>query len=465
MRSKSRLRSAQTACIGVFLACSVPGIGVRCSAQIKTNIVAGTASSDQTPAVESRKSEDQISEIPLNSPPFPSSDWSYGGSPAIGTPDGDSCALLKQFGIPEGRHHIYGWLAMGVDASTSAKSTYPVSYSIYANRFELNQAVLNFERIPDTVQTKKFDWGYHVMALYGTDYRFTTSEGYFSQQLYQKNHQYGFDPMLAYVDLYLPVKKGMNIRIGRFMSMPGIESQPSLNNYNMTHSLAYTAAPSTETGAVASMKLTKQWIVQLGITAGHDVAPWTDDAQASALACLDYSTSSHRDNLYLCASGINGGEYGHDNVQHYDATWYHRFNAKWHMASEAWYMYQLDVPNVAGNVANPVSTKIGANGAYCANGQLTCTAPAYAFVNYLNRQVSPKLFVGFRSDILNDKRGQRTGIPGKYTENTIYVTQYLTSALMLRPELRFDHSWDQRGYDNGTARNQIFFGADLIYKF
>jgi hypothetical protein len=37
--------------------------------------------------------------------------------------------------------------------------------------------------------------------------------------------------------------------------------------------------------------------------------------------------------------------------------------------------------------------------------------------------------------------------------------------VLLRPELRFDHSWDARGYDNGKARNQLFFGADLIYKF
>jgi hypothetical protein len=40
-----------------------------------------------------------------------------------------------------------------------------------------------------------------------------------------------------------------------------------------------------------------------------------------------------------------------------------------------------------------------------------------------------------------------------------------TASVMLRPELRFDHSWDARGYDNGTARNQFFFGMDLIYKF
>jgi hypothetical protein len=112
-----------------------------------------------------------------------------------------------------------------------------------------------------------------------------------------------------------------------------------------------------------------------------------------------------------------------------------------------------------------VATETGANGAFCAPGELRCNAPEYAFVNYLNRQFSPKLFVGFRSDMLDDKKGQRTGIPGKYTENTLYATKYIGSTILLRPELRFDHSWDARGYDSGTARNQFFFGVDLIYKF
>jgi hypothetical protein len=128
-------------------------------------------------------------------------------------------------------------------------------------------------------------------------------------------------------------------------------------------------------------------------------------------------------------------------------------------------MYEREVPNVAGNVANPVPTELGANGAFCASGQLRCTAPEYAVVNYVNREFNSKLFAGFRSDFLDDRKGQRTGIPGKYTENTLYATKYIGSTVMLRPELRFDHSWDNRGYDNGTARNQFFFGMDLIYKF
>ena len=367
--------------------------------------------------------------------------------------------------LQNSRTKIYGWVAPSFNYSTSGKNNFPVSYDVFPNSVVLNQAVIYVERLPDTVQNKHFDWGYHITGFFGNDYRFTTAKDYLSQQLLQKNRRYGFDPVLEYADLYFPVKEGLNIRIGRFLSVPGIEAQLAPNNYNMTHSLLYTIDPFTDTGILGTLKLSRQWMVQLGLSAGHDVAPWSDDRKPSAIACVNYSTASNRNNFYACANGINDGKYAYNNLQHYDATWYHKFNAKWHMATEAWYMYQREVPNVAGNVANPVPTETGANGAYCAPGQVRCTAPEYAIVNYINREVNPHLTVGFRSDLLNDKKGQRTGIATKYTENTLYATKYFGTTVMLRPEIRFDHSWDKPGYNNGTARNQFFVGADLIYKF
>lgn len=418
----------------------------------------GKAASSPAPA---RRALD----APLDSAPFPSADWGYGGSPDIGAPDGNSYPLMSALKLDNSRTKVYGWVAPSFNVSTSDKNNFPVAYDIFPNRIELNQAVIYVERLPETVQTAHFSFGYHLTAFYGTDYRFTTAKDYFSQQLLQKNYRYGFDPVLEYADFYFPVKDGLNIRVGRFLSVPGIEAQLAPNNYNMTHSLLYTIDPFTESGAIATLKLSKQWIVQGGMSAGHDVAIWSDDRKPSAIACLDYSTASNHDNVYLCANGINDGKYAYNNLQDYDGTWYHRFNSKWHTATEAWIMYERQVPNVAGNVTNPVPTEIGANGAFCAAGQTTCTAPEYAVVNYVNREINSKLMVGFRSDLLDDKKGQRTGIATKYTENTLYATKYIGSTIMLRPEIRFDHSWDKPGYNNGTARNQFFAGMDLIYKF
>ena len=404
-------------------------------------------------------------DAPLDSSPFPSSDWGYGGSPLIGVPDTNVYPLMTALKLQNSRTKVYGWVEPSFNYSTSGTNNFPLTYDVFPNSVVLNQAVIYLERLPDTVQKKHFDFGYHLTAFFGNDYRFTTAKDYFSQQLLGKNRRYGFDPVLEYADLYFPVKEGLNIRIGRFLSVPGIEAQLAPNNYNMTHSLLYAIDPFTDTGIFGTLKLSKQWLVQLGISAGHDVAPWSDDRKASGIACINYSTATNHDNFYACANGINDGKYAYNNLQHYDVTWYHRFNAKWHSATEAYYMYERDVPNVAGNVANPVPTETGANGAMCAAGQLRCTAPEYAIVNYLNREISSKLAVGFRSDLLNDKKGQRTGIAGKYTENTLYATKYIGSTVIFRPEIRFDHSWDRLGYNSGTARNQFFVGADLIYKF
>ncbi|HEY4878619.1 MAG TPA: outer membrane beta-barrel protein [Candidatus Acidoferrales bacterium] len=402
---------------------------------------------------------------PLDSGPFPSADWGYGGSPDIGSPDNNVYPLMSALGLTNSRTKIYGWVAASIDFSTSSHTNFPVSYDIFPNEIQLNQAVIYVERLPDTVQNTHFDWGYHLTAFYGIDYRFTTAKDYFSQQLLKFNRQYGFDPVLEYVDLYFPVKDGLNIRIGRFLSVPGIEAQLAPNNYNMTHSLLYTIDPFTDTGIYATLKLSKQWIVQFGVSAGHDVALWSDDAKASGIFCLNYSTASNNDNFYGCANGINDGKYAYNNLQDYDFTWYHKFNSKWHTATEAWYMYERDVPNVAGNVSNPITPELGANGAFCKAGVLRCTAPEYAIVNYLNREINSKFMIGFRSDFLDDKKGQRTGFATKYTENTLYATKYIGSTIMLRPEIRFDHSWDLAAYDGGKARNQLFFGMDLIYKF
>jgi hypothetical protein len=402
---------------------------------------------------------------PLDSPPFPSSDWIYGGAPDIGAPDGNTYPLMSALKLNDSRTKIYGWVATSINFSTSGTNNFPVSYDVFPNKIELNQAVIYVERLPDSVQNDHFDWGYHLTAFYGIDYRFTTAKGYFSQQLLKFNRQYGFDPVLEYFDLYFPVKDGLNIRIGRFLSVPGIEAQLAPNNYNMTHSLLYTIDPFTDTGIYGSLKLNQQWMVQLGISGGHDVALWTSDAKPSAIFCLNYSTKSNNDNFYGCANGINDGKYAYNNLQDYDFTWYHKFNSKWHMATETWYMYERDVPNVAGNVPNPITPELGANGAFCKAGMLRCTAPEYAIVNYVNREINSKFMIGFRSDFLDDKKGQRTGFATKYTENTLYAARYIGTTIMLRPEIRFDHSWDLAAYNGGKSNNQFFFGMDLIYKF
>jgi hypothetical protein len=197
--------------------------------------------------------------------------------------------------------------------------------------------------------------------------------------------------------------------------------------------------------------------VQVGISASHDVAPWTSDAKPSVMSCLSYTTKSVKDNYYLCANGINDGKYAYNNIQQYDGAWYHKFNAKWHTATEAYVMYERGVPSVYG-ILTP---EPNSNGATCR----PCFAPEWALDNYINRELNAHNSVSLRNDILNDKKGQRTGTNTKYTESTFSFSHWIGTTVQMRPEIRFDHSWDRAGYDGGTKRSQFTVAGDVIFHF
>jgi hypothetical protein len=399
---------------------------------------------------------------PLASPPFPSSDWSYGGSPTIGESDGNVYPLQTALNGAGGRTKIYGWIEPTGNLSTSRDRNYPETNDIYSNRVELGQAVLYVERLPDSVQRDHIDWGYHLTAFFGTDYRSTTNKGYFSSQLIDHNRQYGFDPVLEYVDIYLPhVARGMNIRVGRYISIPGIEAQLTPNNYMFSHSLLYSIDPFTDTGALATIQVNDQWLVQAGVSGSHDVALWTADAKPAFTSCVSYTTKDVANNFYLCANGINDGEYAFNNLQMYDGTWYHKIGKTWHLATEMYSMYQRDVPSING----PIAPEKGTNGANCRIGLERCLAPEWAAVNYINKQLGAHDFASLRTDFLNDKKGQRTGYATKYSEETLMLSHWVGSTVQIRPELRFDHSWNRRAYDQGTRTNQFTFATDVIVHF
>jgi hypothetical protein len=427
---------------------------------------------------------------PVDSPPFPFSDWPYGGSVVIGAPWTQSSPLMQAlWSGPHGETwkktgvQIYGWLNAGCNVSTSHKSRYanfPEAYAEVADACIPDQQVFYIERQPDTVQTDHFDWGFRVTNLYGLDYRFTTGKGYFSQQLLGKNYEYGYDLVMAYVDLYFPrVAEGMNVRIGRYISLPDIEAQLAPNNYTYSHSILYTYDAYTQTGINTTTRLSKHWMLQLGISAGNDVAPWVGepDAKPTFSGCVIYNWQEGRDNHYACLNSLNSGKYAYNNLQSVYYTWYHKFgNSSWHTASEWWYMWEKQTPNV-GPSAPPASASLlinGANGAFCKNPTaLTCTSAEQAVVNYVEKQFSKHDYLTIRNEFFNDREGQRTGTKSKYSEHLLGWGHWLGTTILIRPELRFEHSYDRPAYDSpclpcgfpGTKKSQLTFASDAIFFF
>jgi hypothetical protein len=461
-----------------------------------------------------------------SSPPMPFGYVPIGGTEAIGYENMYYGAFMDAvYCGPNGqawkdsRVTMYGWIAPGGNISSSKTKynftsgtggNWPAAYAYAPNTIQLDQLALYFERTPDEVQKDHMDWGFRLASVFGTDYKYTFSKGVLSDQYTKQKARMGFDEVMAYGEIYFPnIGEGMNLRIGRYISIPDIEAQLAPNNYNYSHSLLYSFDPYTQEGIVATWKLNKNWQLQTEVSVGNDVAFWyhpTDPltgqklgAQFTPAACLQWMSDSGNDVLYPCLNGDsrvlgNKGNWGWNNLQHDVMTWYHKFNDQWHISTEYWYMYQNNVPNIgnaqglANYLASPLVSapemKIGAPfGALCDNpNAVTCKAREYAFVNYLVYQPTPRDFVSLRTGFFDDKNGQRTGFKTHYQELVLGWNHWIGKAVTIRPELRWEHASDVPAYDNpticngitpqsnancaGTGKNtQVMFAMDVIVHF
>jgi hypothetical protein len=132
------------------------------------------------------------------------------------------------------------------------------------------------------------------------------------------------------------------------------------------------------------------------------------------------------------------------------------------MQTEAYYSYQRDVPSVFG----PLPIEPNTNGAVCPFGQVTCFAPAWAFVNYQNFKLSKSDYFVVRNGYFDDTRGQRTGTQTRYSAHTIggghWFNVWGENTGLFRPELRYEHAYNALAYERGTKKDQWIMSADVI---
>ena len=415
----------------------------------------------------------RIPPAPFDSPPFPSADWQIGGTQIIGDP-GELPPYPLMQAIYEGpggqawkdsKVQIYGWVNFSGNISTSHPSNksengnFPLIYDLRPNRMELNQIVLYLERLANENQTDHIDWGFRISALYGLDYRFTTTYGFLSDQLLKHNSYSGFDMPMIYLDLYIPyVFQGMNIRIGRIISEPDIEAQLAPNNLMASHSLLYGFDNYCQEGIFTTTKINDQWTIQAGISDGTDVALWQNDPgrQVTGTAMIQWTSPNQMDSIYAGDNNFNNGKFGYNNLQQIVGTWTHKFNDKIYTATEAWYMYMNDA------IDHPTQEVPFQGGSFpVRNGY----APEWAVLNYTMFRLAPNTFLTVRNEYFKDKVGSRTGFATDYSEHSIGITWWPDKLITIRPELRYDHSYAERAFDNGTRHNQLVFSTDMIFHF
>jgi hypothetical protein len=468
------------------------------------------------------------------SPPMPFTEWPYGGTDSLGVtrPSSIDSPLMVALGdtsfgkwLNDNHLQIYGWVNVGGNLSTSSQKpggNFPAAYMYTPNTVTLDQAVIYLDRFPDTVQTDHFDWGLRLSAIYGENYRYTTSYGLASYQLLDHNKVNGYDFPMYWLEGFWPqVADGLVLRVGRFISLPDIEAQLAPNNYMYSHSMTYAFDNYTNTGVQSSLALNKNWILQFGVTVGTEAAathlhatvanpypqlpgagpgqfgynplyPYATfkkdpGAMPSYTLCGRYTTDDGRDDVNVCADGINSGEYGYNNLQWYGFTAYHTFSDKWHIAYEAYRLFERNVPNAQ----NPDVQTIYANGGapfssnfvpYNAPGMaqcgdpnvLRCTAGSYATVAYLNYSPDPLNNFSIRPEFFWDPQGQRTGVATRYLNLALGWQHWLSPQIELRPEIAYYHSLNApafnanlnpNGFMSPTKNSEVILAADIIWHF
>ncbi len=416
---------------------------------------------------------------PQTTPPMPFTEWPYGGATAIGVTrsgsiDSPLMTAIANTGLGrwmnEYGFQVYGWIDPGFNFSSNSLrkpgGNAPVSYAYIPNTAQLDQVVLYLDRFPDTVQKDHIDWGLRLSAIYGENYRYTTSYGLASYQLLKYNAVNGYDFPMLYGEVYIPwVAQGLMLRAGRYISVPDIEAQLAPNNYTYTHSLTYTYDCYTQTGINATIKWSDHWTTQAGISGGCEASPWSPYAKVTGNLCVAYSWTEGRDSIYVCANSINDSKYSYNNLAAYYTTWYHKFGkTKWHTDWETWYQYMKQTPNV-NNPAAASLLVVNSNGAQCKSAsQVTCFAPEWATVNYVARQIGKDALI-FRNEFFDDIVGQRTGFKTRYSEHGIAWNHWLGSTVVFRPEVRYEVAYDAPAYDSGLKRHQLMAAGDVIWFF
>jgi hypothetical protein len=464
---------------------------------------------------------------PATIPPMAYTEWPTGALTSIGVtrPNSvDSPFMTAIANTDVGRwlydNHIqiYGWLNGGFNLSTNStqpSGNGPIGYTYTPNVPQFDQGVFYIDRFPDTVQTDHFDWGFRLSFLYGENYRYTNSYGLGSYQFNGHNNIYGWDVPMEYTDLYWPkpfngLVDGLEVRIGRYISIPDIEAQLAPNNILYTHSLTYTWDNYTNTGLVTSWQINKNLLVQLGLTDGTETPLWNccrdlpnlfgpnalypgttyrrdPGNNASLTACVRMVWNDGWDTLYPCADGINNGAWGYNNIQWHGFTYYHRFNDQWHIDFESYYLTEHGVPNLR----NPAAVAIFEGGGtpfspqnvpfnppnlvYChGTSKYECNPYSIGVVSYINYTPDPLNNFTFRPEWYDDPYGWRTGTGGRteYLEFTIGWQHWFSPQIEIRPEMGYWRSLGTPAFNGNSIRGIAdnkrdtgLFAADVIFHF
>jgi hypothetical protein len=213
--------------------------------------------------------------------------------------------------------------------------------------------------------------------------------------------------------------------------------------------------------------------------------PVDPGATPSITGGVRYVTDSGNDSIQFVANGINGGQWGYNNLQWYGITAYHKFNDQWHISFETYNEHQNGVVNlnnptalaILQNGGTPFSPQYmpfnAPSGAQCSNSAvLSCTASVQTYLAYLNYSPTKLDNISYRIEYFDDQQGQRTGVKTAYVETGLGWQHWFSPQIEIRPEFSFYKSLNANAFNGNsnlgiapTKSTALIGSADIIIHF
>ena len=378
----------------------------------------------------------------------------------------------------------------------------PVTFADRSGEFQLNQLNLFIQRAVAT-EGDSWDFGGRFDFMFGTDAIFTQAYGVPSFDVNSAqtkvrsswdlningtngNRFYGIALPQAYLESYVPVGNGLNVKAGHFYTPIGYETVPAPDNFFYTH--AYTmqyGEPFTHTGFMGNYAVDKNWAVMGGVVTGSATGGWDGgwDQQLGNWGGIGGATWTSDDKA---TSANISGTYAGTSEQ----------------SSSSWAMYSLVLKH---NITDKTHLVFQHDHGFADNtyDYATGTPDAinarwYGINTHLYYDIKDDLSIGMRGEWFRDQNGFRVCSPGRVaaaTNNegnsyaiggqpnnstcnaaswyafTVGMNYKPTKWLNLRPNIRYD--WvDGTTADGGRynpfgngKQSQFLFSTDFTITF
>ena len=319
-------------------------------------------------------------------------------------------------------------------------------FDVESEEFDLNQVDVTFERTVDPSKGK-FDVGARVEWIYGKDADFIHSNGLFDWYNGPESPEDQFDLTQCYVDFAIPIGKGLDLKVGKFVTVMGYETINPTTNPLYSHSYLFGyAIPFTHTGVLATYAFNDQFTLQAGVTRGWEQALKDNNHAADVITNAIWKASDKLTLTFVNCVGPEQAGNSSDYREMFDFLAAYTATEKLTLALDADFGFESD------------SAAAGGKDAYW-----------YGAAGYATQKLCDAASVTGRLEWFDDTDGAR-GLGTNVYEATVGVTitpfykDKIMSNLKLRPEVRWDYA-QKALFDGGSEHNQFTAAIEGYFTF